>query len=542
MTVPIDHLVAAPILLPLLASAFMLLFSERRRKLKRIISLGTALALVAVAATLMVRISGADAPLPAYHLGNWPAPYGIVLVADRLSAVMLLLASLLGLAALFYALARWDKAGPRFHPLFLLLMMGVNGAFLTGDLFNLFVFFEVMLAASYGLALHGAGVRRTKASLHYVTINIATSLLFLIGIALIYSVTGTLNMADLALRVPVLAGRDLVLMESGAAILSLAFFVKAGMWPVGFWLVPTYANAAAPVAAVFAIMSKVGIYALLRLNALIFGPQSGMAAGFASDWLLVMGLGTMAFGTIAMLAASRLTAIAGAYVMISSGTLLAAIGTGGTVTLAGALFYLVSSTLGVCAMYLLIEPVERAADLRRDEGGQQVEPVFEDDDPDPFLTQDDDEDEEDEIGVVIPATIAIMGSAFILVSLLMAGMPPLSGFLAKFAIIDGMLQGAPVISGGNWAVIGCILVSGLVTLVAMTRAGITLLWVPAERPRAHLRLLEALPIGTLLALCLALVLFAGPVTRYMGATAAALHDRSVYIVAVLGAAEGEARE
>ena len=226
-----EHLIIAPIVLPIAVSALMLAFNERRRPLKRVISLATTATLIAVAALLLWQAdgrfdTGATDPSRAYLLGDWPAPFGIVLVADRLAALMLLVNSVLGFTALFYALARWDRSGPRFHVLFLLLLAGVNGAFLTGDIFNLFVFFEVLLAASYGLILHGSGAERTKASLHYITINIATSLLFLIGVAMIYAVTGTLNMADLAARIPAVQPDDLPLLEAGAAILGVAFLVK----------------------------------------------------------------------------------------------------------------------------------------------------------------------------------------------------------------------------------------------------------------------------------------------------------------------------
>ena len=235
----LQHLIIAPILLPLVVSAMMLAFDERRRALKRILGLSTTAALILISIALMwlVTRGGPEVSGPfVYLLGDWPAPFGIVLVADRLSVLMVLLASVLGFTSLFYALARWDRAGPRFHALFLLLLMGVNGAFLTGDIFNLFVFFEVLLAASYGLILHGAGVPRTSASLHYITINIAASLLFLIGVAMIYSVTGTLNMADLSGRIAAVPPENLALLEGGAAILGVAFLVKAGVWPLSFWL------------------------------------------------------------------------------------------------------------------------------------------------------------------------------------------------------------------------------------------------------------------------------------------------------------------
>jgi multicomponent K+:H+ antiporter subunit D len=525
-----QHLIIAPIILPILVSALMLAFDERRRALKRALSFATTAGLVVIAALLLWRVDGGagmDGAPQAYLLGNWPAPFGIVLVADRLSALMLLLTSVLGSTALFYALARWDRSGPRFHVLFLLLMAGVNGAFLTGDIFNLFVFFEVLLAASYGLILHGAGEERTKASLHYITINIATSLLFLLGVAMIYGVTGTLNMADLATRIPHVPSQDIGLLEAGAAILGVAFLVKSGIWPLSFWLPRTYAAAAPPVAAIFAIMTKVGIYIVLRLTSLLFSDTSGTAAGFAGDWLVWSGFATMLFGTLGILATRTLTRVAGHYVLVSSGTLLAAIGIGGEALTAALLFYLVSSTLAVGALYLIIEPVERNAD-EDDIIAGVAEPVFDDEYTGAVV------EEENETGVVIPGTIAILGGGFIFCTLLLAGLPPLSGFIAKFAIIDALFD-RPFIPPTSWALIILIILSGLATLVAMTRAGIDLLWTPGEDSPARLSVIEVAPIGLLLAACLALMLGAGPLFRYMEATAQALGEPSLYIEAVRAA-------
>ncbi|MCK9541175.1 MAG: monovalent cation/H+ antiporter subunit D [Novosphingobium sp.] len=525
----LHHLIIAPIALPLVVSALMLGFDERRRTLKRILSLGTTVALVAIAALLFVQADGrlgsdaGDGPR-AYLLGNWPAPFGIVLVADRVSALMLLLASVLGFTALFYAQARWDRSGPRFHVLFLLLLTGVNGAFLTGDIFNLFVFFEVLLAASYGLLLHGAGAERTKASLHYVTINIATSLLFLVGVAMIYAITGTLNMADIATRIPLVPDSDLMLLEAGAAILGIAFLVKSGIWPLSFWLPRTYAAAAPPVAAVFAIMTKVGIYIILRLSSLLFGDSASGAAGFADDWLIGAGFATMLFGTLGILSVRTLSGVAGHYVLVSSGTLLAAIGMGGEALMAALLFYMVSSTLAVGALYLIIEPVERNAD-EEDMIAGIAEPVFDDEYTGAV------EEEENEIGVVIPGTIAILGGGFIFCTLLLAGLPPLSGFIAKFAIIDALF-GGDAISPTAWVMIGLIILSGLATMISLTRAGIDLLWTPADDAPARLSVVEVAPIGILLAACLALMVGAGPLFRYMEATAETLANRVAYIEAV----------
>jgi formate hydrogenlyase subunit 3/multisubunit Na+/H+ antiporter MnhD subunit len=264
-----------------------------------------------------------------YQLGNWPAPFGIVLVLDRLSALMLVLTSVLGIAALLYSLARWHRMGPRFHTIFQLQLMGLNGAFLTGDLFNLFVFFEVLLAASYGLVLHGDGVARVRAGLAYIAINLMESFLFLIGASLVDGVTGTL---------------------------------------------------------------------------------------------------TIVFGTVGVLAAQSLPRLAGCSVLVSSGTLIAAIGTGGGAVIGSALFYLVSSTLGIAALFLLIELVERMRDPGADVLAVTMEAYGEgDDDP-------------EEVGEAIPATVALLGGSFIACALLLAGLPPLAGFIGKFGMTAAMLK------------------------------------------------------------------------------------------------------
>src|SRR6185295_5681163 len=167
---------------------------------------------------------------------------------DRLSALMLVLSGIVGLCSALFSIARWDRAGVHFHPLLQIQLMGLNGAFLTGDLFNLFVFFEVMLAASYGLLLHGSGWARVQAGLHYIAVNLLASSLFLVGLAMLYGILGTHSMADIAAKVPLVAAEDRGLLHVGAAILAVAFLTKAAIWPLNFWLVPAYAAASAPVA------------------------------------------------------------------------------------------------------------------------------------------------------------------------------------------------------------------------------------------------------------------------------------------------------
>lgn len=534
----LNHLIIAPILLPLVASGLLLLLDERRRIAKNTIALATLIANLVISVMLIaqtVRVgAGGQSATRAYLVGDWAAPFGIVLVADWLSDLMIVLTSMIALAAFVYALARWDRAGPRFQALFLLQVMGLNGAFLTGDLFNLFVCFEILLAASYGMLLHGFGPERVKAGLHYVAINVGASLLFLIGVALIYGVSGTLNMADLATIIPGVVGGDLALLQSGFAVLGIAFLLKAGMWPLGFWLPRTYAAAVPPAAAVFALLSKVGIYALLRVYLLLFGTDMGWAGNFGEEWLLFGGIATVAYGTIGVLAARTLSRVAGFCVIISSGTLLASIGAGEGTSLSPILFYMVSSTLGLSAFYLLLELVER----RETEASIQaiVEPVFDDEYTGRLA-----EPEGDEVGIVIPATIAILGGGFAFCALLLAGLPPLSGFIAKFAIIHNLINLGDEVLTEVWVFVFLLIGSGLAILIATTRAGIDLLWEPSDKPQPPLRLAEAVPVGVLLAVCLGLMIFASPVMRYMERTSLSLQDRQGYINAVLGA-QGDSGE
>ena len=527
MTGWMDHLVIAPIVLPMLAGAAMILAGDRARSLSVLLGFVSTIGLVALAVALLAL---ADGPaVRVYRLGDWPAVFGIVLALDRLSALMLLLTSILGLAAFTFSIPRWHRAGSHFHPLFQFQLMGLNGAFLAGDLFNLFVFFEVMLAASYGLALHGSGVARVRAGLHYIVINLVASLFFLIGVSVIYGVGGTLNMADLAIRMRGVAAEDRALVEAGAAILGLAFLIKAAAWPLGFWLPGTYAAASAPAAAILSILSKVGIYAVIRVWLLLFGPDAGASAGFGGVWLTIGGLLTVAFGSIAVLATQNLSRLAGAGVFVSSGTLLAAIGTGQAAVTGGALFYMTSSVLAIGGFFLLIELVERGREVGADVLAVTREAFGSGEDEEP--------DEPDEVGVVIPGTLAVLGLAFMACALLLAGLPPLSGFLAKFSILSPLLGADPAgVPALTWVLMAALILSGLATLIAMLRSGIEVFWASPAARIPRISLMEIAPVAALLLLCAALTVGAGPVMGYMQAAAEALHAPRAYLDGVLGAA------
>ena len=346
-----NHWLIAPLVLPLVSGALLLIVERVAPGLRRPLSAAATLALLPLAAYL-VEVATRGEPA-VYYLGDWPAPFGIVLVLDRLSAMMLALTAVLATASVVYACAGDDSRGPHFHALFQFQLLGVNGAFLTGDLFNLFVFFEILLIASYCLLMHGANAGRTRAAVHVVLLNLTGSALFLIALGLVYAVCGSLNMADLANRVAAAPETDLGLVRAAGLLLLVVFGLKAAFVPLGFWLPRAYRVATAPVACLFAIMTKVGAYAILRVHLLIYGDATGPWTSVAEPWLLPVALVTIAMGTLGLVAAAQLRTLVAYLVVISVGTLLAGIGVFTRDAIAAALFYLVHSTLVTGGLFLL---------------------------------------------------------------------------------------------------------------------------------------------------------------------------------------------
>ena len=530
MSAWMQHFPILPVVIPLFCGALMLVVRDGNRRgrltlgfLSIVAQLGVAIALLAMSAGY-IPTNWPDG-VGVYLLGDWPAPFGIVAVVDRLAGIMLVLTAVLGLCSWIYATARWDRAGVHFHPLFQFLLMGLNGAFLTGDLFNLFVFFEALLAASYGLALHGSGRARVSAGLHYVAVNLVASFLLLIAMAMIYGVTGSLNMADLAARAGELGGPDRRLFESGAAILGIAFLIKAAAWPLNFWLPATYANASAPVAAIFMIMTKVGVYALLRIGSLLL--PTGAPAAFGGEWMFPVGIATLGFGIIGLIAAPQPERQASYCAIMSSGTLFAALGMPGVTLTGPALFYLISSVLALGAFFMLLEMVERTQAFGADLLAVSLE-AFNLEDPESPDSSD------DVVGVAIPAVMAFLGLSFIACALLIAGLPPMSGFVAKFTLLSAALQTAAGAPGtGTWLLIGFVLFSGLACIIALGRTGIRLFWSTEDTITPRLRLSEAGPVTLLIFACIGLSIWAGPVMHYLDETASYLGTPSAYINAVL---------
>jgi multicomponent K+:H+ antiporter subunit D len=524
----LQHLIVAPVLLPLLVGALLIPINQKRHSLKFAMSLtsGVLLWLVAIALLLMADGGHWADGIGVYLASNWAAPFGIALMIDRLAALMLVLTATIALAVLVFSAQRWDRVGVSFHSMFQFLLMGLNGAFLTNDLFNLFVFFEVMLAASYGLVLHGYNLRRIRAGMQYIAINLAASLLFLIGVALVYGAAGTLNIADLSQRAAALGAQDAWLLQVGASILALAFLTKGAMWPLGFWLPTTYASAAAPVGAMLVLMTKVGVYAVLRVWLAVFGDAAGALDGFGLAALSVGGMATLAFGAIGMLASQDGGRMAGYGAIISSGTLLAVIGHSGSAVLASGLYYLLGSTLAMAAFMLLIELTERI----RPPGAALIAITME-----AFAIED---KPEEPVGVGIPGSLAFLGLSFAACALVISGMPPLAGFVAKFSLFHAMLASAAdlddSVPASTWVLIALMVSGGLAAIIALMRLGVRTFWAAGALTAPRLQVSEAAPVTALVLLCVLLTVQAGTVFDYLGRTVDGLARNADYAARVLG--------
>ncbi|WP_205665204.1 monovalent cation/H+ antiporter subunit D [Caldimonas tepidiphila] len=510
------HLPVLAVLLPAFTAMLMLLIGDNeglnahgnpRLRLRRMLSLLSVGLGLAIALTLVGR--AAEGELIVYRLGDWQPPFGIALVVDRLSALMLLIAQLVALPVLWYASGGWDTQGRHFHALFQFQLMGLAGAFVTGDLFNLFVFFEVLLIASYVLLLHGQGQARLKYGVHYVVLNLAASALFLIGLALIYATTGTLSMADLMVRAAAVEPAQVPVLQGAALLLLVVFGLKAALVPLHLWLPATYAAASPPVAALFAIMTKVGCYSIIRVHGTIFGPGAGELAMVAQPWLLPLAIATSVLGVVGALAANSMARMV-AYLTVSSvGTILIGTALYDNAALSASLYYMAHSTLVIAGLFLLVELVGS----QRGEMGDRLRPAA------PLLQP------------VLLGLMMLLGAASV------AGVPPLPGFLGKLML----LQSSTGSAAQPWVWTSVLLV-GFLSLVGLARAGSILFWnVRSELPRGGGSACSAGASPKLVASTVALLLAgvliavaAGPIKRYTDDAAAQLADRAAYAHAVLG--------
>ena len=500
-----DHLLVAPVLLPAVTAPVAMLLMRRHRSLALAVSLGGGIAMLVASIALFVMAQ--DDAIRSYALGAWPAPFGIVLMLDRLAATMLVLAAVLGIVVLVHAVVTGaDQRGWHFHPLFHFQLMGLNGAFLTGDLFNLFVFFEVLLIASYGLMLHGQGALRLKAGVAYVVVNIVGSALFLIALGLLYGLTGTLNMADLAVKVAALGAGDQGLLRVAGLLLLTVFALKAAVVPIHLWLPRTYAATMPVVAALFAIMTKVGVYAMIRTVPLVFGAGSGAAAFVPSPYLLPAAILGAVLGFVGVLAARGMREQAAFAVLASTGTLLMAVSLWREATLAAALYYMVQATLAGAALFLV-------ADVTGRRRGQYADAIV----PTPRFA------EQDSTGLL-----------YLIAAIAAVGLPPLAGFVGKLLILD-----ATFAEPGWQAIWLTILATTLIGVIGFSSSGSRLFWkaAPPGTPAitaARRSRVDFIAPTTLLVLMGVLTITAGWMNAQTRATAAQLMAPDRYVTAILG--------
>ncbi|ATD05572.1 MULTISPECIES: monovalent cation/H+ antiporter subunit D [Pseudoalteromonas] len=503
----IQHLTSLPILLPMLAGVILLMPPcGKNLAIRRKVSVLMSLITFAVCASLLLHVQ--QSGIQVYAIGNWQAPFGIVLVADQLSTLLVSLTALLCFVCSLYSCAGDDERGSFFHPLLHFLVMGVNGAFLTGDAFNLFVFFEILLIASYALLMHGGDKHNTRASLQYVILNLVGSSVFLIALGILYGVLGTLNMADMAYKITFLQGDDVYLAKIGGLLLLVVFALKGALLPLHLWLPNTYATALPVVAALFAIMTKVGVYSMMRVYTLIFGDQAGELSHMAQEWLWWLALATIVMGGIGVLASQDLRKLSANLVVVSVGTLVALVAVQTVNSSAAAIYYLVHSTLVSAALFLLADLVgkQRGKVADRITAGRPV---------------------------VQPMLLGIM---FAIAAITVIGMPPLSGFIGKVWILKSTIESSHTY--WFWAVY---LLVSLAVLVSVSKAGSTVFWHHTGKvdtqsaEKAHPA--QIIAILTLITCAPLMVIFAGPLTDYALSAADSLHDFSSMTNAVLKGAK-----
>ncbi len=490
------HLAILPILIPLVGGLLMLLppfAGAEKYQSRRIASLCLILAQITCSIFLITTVVQNGAIM--YAVGDWQPPFGIILYVDQLSAMLVALTALLGLGITLYSFAGTDKEGKYFHPLIQFQLLGIYGAFVTNDLFNLFVFFEVLLIASYTLLVHGGGKQKTAANVHYVILNLIGSSLFLFALGTLYGITGTLNIADMSLRIGQLSASNQLIVQAGGSLLLVVFGLKAAMLPLHFWLPKTYAAASAPVAALFAIMTKVGVYCIFRVYTVIFGDQAGELANMVQPWIWPLSILTITVGTVGALASPNLRTLAANLVIVSVGTLLIAFSLRTPEATAAGLYYLIHSTLVTAALFLI-------ADMLGQQRGKALD-YF-----------------------VVARKIkqqSLLGVLFVIAAMAVAGLPPFSGFLGKLVVLQSAVGSDQIV--WVWSVI---LLSSLITIIALSRAGTTLFWrsTPSHDVAESVGVSKWQLCGTFLLLGASpmLALFGAGIIEYTNNAAAQLHD------------------
>ena len=488
-----------PIVLPLLGAALSIM-AFRHRSVQRMISLAVLSSTATISCILLIQ-ADTSGPVVA-QMSGWPAPFGITLIADRLAGIMLAVAAVMLIAVLVYAIGQpgAERNHGAFHPVYLVLSAGVAAAFLTGDLFNLFVAFEMMLTASYVLLTLGGGREQIRSGMTYVVISLVASALFLTSLALIYSATGTVNMAQLAERFGDLPNG--VRLAFGL-LLFVVFGIKAALFPLFSWLPDSYPTAPSPITAVFAgLLTKVGVYAIIRTQTLFLDP--GTRPG---TLILVVASITMLVGVLGAIAQDDIPRILSFHIVSQIGYMIMGLGLFTVAGLAGALLYVIHHIIVKTTLFLTAGLVEVRAGSGRLAAIGGVSRVY-----------------------------PVLGLLFLLPALSLAGIPPLSGFVAKFALVEAGLSSA------QYAVVAVSILVSLLTLFSMTKIWGGAFWGEVQLtdeagdpddPPKGLGVMY-LSVGFLVVLSLVVALAAGPLYNLSARAADELLTPGQYVSEVLG--------
>ena len=496
-------LLVLPVLVPLSTAIAGILLLRAPRAARWASAVGAAGLLASSVALLSATLDGT---ILVTQAGAWPAPFGITLVADRFAAAMVVVGAVLLAAVVAYSVSGLDRARERagFHPLVHVLGMGVSGAFLTGDLFNLYVWFEVMLMASFVLVSLGGEREQLTGGLRYVVLNLVSSALFLAGAGLLYATAGTLNMADAAVALRALPAQGTTSVV--AALFLLAFGIKAAAFPLFFWLPASYHTPPMPVAALFAgLLTKVGVYALVRTGTLVFDRDRA----FTDPLLLGVAALTMVTGVLGAMAQTDVRKVLSFHIVSQIGYMLMGLGLGTRLALAGTVFYVLHHIVVKANLFLVAGAMNRV-------GGS-------------FSL--------DRLGALLSRS-PLLAAAFLVPALSLAGLPPLSGFWAKYLLVRAGLEAE------HGAIVAVALAVSLLTLFSMTKIWAEAFWKPApeEADAPPLSAAERLsllgPVLSLGAITVAIGLGAGVLFRFADAAAAQLLDSEAYVRAVLGARGG----
>ncbi|ABS01535.1 multicomponent Na+:H+ antiporter subunit D [Kineococcus radiotolerans] len=509
-------LIPLPVVLPLFAAGLTLALARRPRA-QRTISV-SALSVVVLASVTMLVLTDRGSGTYSIDVGGWPARLGIPLVADRLSTLMLVVSSVVTLAVLLYSLAQGVADGEEgtpvsiYHPTYLVLSAGVSNAFLSGDLFNLYVGFEILLAASYILLTLGGTKARVRAGTTYVVVSLLSSMVFLTAIALVYAATGTVNMAELSLRLQEIDPDVRLVLH---LLLLVGFGIKAAVFPLSAWLPDSYPTAPAPVTAVFAgLLTKVGVYAIIRTETLLF------PGGEASTLLLWVSLATMVVGILGAVAQNDVKRLLSFTLVSHIGYMVFGIALGTAAGLSGAVFYVAHHITVQTTLFLVTGLVERHS------GSTSL----------------------DSLGSLAKRA-PLLAVLFFVPAMNLAGIPPFSGFLGKLGLLQA---GVDVGTTSAYVLVAGGVLTSLLTLYAIAKVWNRAFWQeplldPEDDPRAHgvgglatatevgVRTPAGMvvPTAALVAVGVGITFVAGPLFGVADRAARDLLDRAPYTSTVL---------